>query len=145
MRKVLLTESQVRLIKEEVDKNDSIQKLIFTNADDVEFKKSADGIRVIPVVDGKEISNKFISIEDETIDYNGKKLHQLKINVNPQIRHLGIAQKMFEAFILRGFPTCFMYDINPELCVDSLWGEIMKNPKIRVKKLNNNGVLGILK
>ena len=144
MKKVLLTESQVRLIKEEVNKNDTIQKLLFTDADKVKFIDDLDGSRIIPVVDGKKIGDKFVKVDVVKVPYNDKELSQLNIEVEPGIRHLGIAEKLFEAFILSGKPACFIYGdegLNP----DSLWGEIAKNTKIKVKRLNGNGIMGYIK
>ena len=144
MKKILLTESQVRLIKEEVNKNDTIQKLLFTDADKVKFIDDLDGNRIVPVVDGKQIGDKFVKVEVIKVPYNDKELSQLNIEVEPDIRHLGIAEKLFEAFILGGKPACFIYG-DEGLIPDSLWGEIAKNDKIKVKRLKNNGVMGYLK
>lgn len=155
MKKVLLTESQVRLITEEVDKNDSIQKLLFADMSAIQFQKVADmsakSYSLIPVINGKKISDKQVKLTAEEIKVKDKTLYQLHIDVNYNIRRLGIAEKLFTAFILQGNPVCTMFSDMGESAniMKGLWKKLEQNPQISVKKMKYNGkevgIMGIKK
>ena len=173
MRKVLLTEAQVRLINEEIDRNDSIQKLIFADASEITFEEDDNVIpsgvpvsrgycRLIPIIDGKKIDEKYVRFTAEEISIKGKIIYQLHIYVDYNIRRLGIAEKLYTAFILQGYPACslninrtssFYKDANSEIksdvAIDNLWNKLAKNPHILVKPINYNGkqigVIGLRK
>ena len=173
MRKVLLTESQVRLIKEEVDKNDSIQKLIFTDPSKIKFEVDdtviPNGIpvnrgycRLIPIIDGKKIGEQYVRFTAEEIPYKDKAIYQLHIYVDYGIRRLGIAEKLYTAFILQGYPACSLYvnrtasfykdagsEVKSDAAINNLWNKLAQNPQISVKPLMRKGkqvgVIGLKK
>ena len=114
MRKILLTESQAKLILEEIDKNDSIQKLIFCGPSDIEFEVSDEIPAGAPVnahvlkafVCGKEIDSLYLDLSFDEVNVNGELYYQLFIDVNEELRRLGIIDadhiiKMFEVWINR--------------------------------------------
>ena len=120
MKKVLLTESQIRLINEEIDRNDSIQKLIFADPSEIEFEEDDSVIptgvpvsrgycRLIPVIDGKKIDEKYVKFSAEEIRIKNSVIYQLHIYIDYGIRRLGIAEKLYTAFILQGYPACSLY------------------------------------
>ena len=173
MKKILLTEAQVRLITEEIDKNDSIQKLIFADTSDIEFVEDDSVIpsgipvsrgycRLIPVIDGKEISEQFVRFSAEEVRYNGKTIYQLHIYVAPEIRRLGVAEKLYTAFILQGYPACSLYtnrtssfykeagsDVKSDEAIENLWNKIAQHPGIAVLPMTRGdkqiGVIGLKK
>jgi hypothetical protein len=168
MRKVILTESQAKLLLEEIDKNDSIQKLIFCNPSDIQFEVSNEipaGVSVsrnlfhlTPVIDGKEIDGKFLNFLAEEVKINGEQYYQLHINVNKEIRRLGIAYKLYLAFLLQDYPVCSLfknrvssfYDENwsenqSDSAISGLWAKIANEPGIVVDDLidKNGNKVGI--
>ena len=168
MRKVILTESQAKLLLEEIDKNDSIQKLIFCDPSDIKFEVSnevPDGVSVsrrlyhlTPVIDGKEIDGRYLNFLAEEVKINGKQYYQLHINVNKEIRRLGIAYKLYLAFILEDYPVCSLYknrvssfysenlsEVSNDEAISSLWAKIAGEPGIVVEDLidKNGNKIGI--
>ena len=141
MKKVLLTESQVKLITEEIDKNDSIQKLLFTDPAEIEFEKVGAGngsCQFLPVVDGKKITGKFVVLTGEEVKIKNVTFYNLKIEVSFNIRNLGVAAKLFTAFILNYGPVCSFYKDGEEF-VKALWNRIKKEGLVDVKTFKYNG------
>lgn len=173
MKKVLLTESQIRLIKEEVDRNDSIQKLIFADPSEIEFEEDDSVIptgvpvsrgycRLIPVIGGKKIDERYVKFSAEEIRVKNTVIYQLHIYVDYSIRRLGIAEKLYTAFILQGYPACSLYtnrassfykdagsEIKSDAAIENLWNKLAQNPHISVKPMKYNGkqigVIGLRK
>lgn len=173
MKKILLTESQIKLIKEETDKNDSIQKLIFADPSEITFEEDDNVIpsgvpvnrgycRLIPVIDGKKIDEKYVRFSAEEVHVKNHVIYQLHIYVDYSIRRLGIAEKLYTAFILQGYPACSLYvnrassfykdagsEIKSDVAIDGLWSKLSQNPHISVKPImfNNKqvGVIGLKK
>lgn len=168
MRKVILTESQAKLLLEEIDKNDSIQKLIFTNPSDIQFEVSNEvpaGISVsrnifhlTPVIDGKEIEGRYVNFLAEEVKVGGELYYQLHINVNKDIRRLGIAYKLYMAFILQDYPVCSLFknrvssfygenwsEVSSDSAISGLWAKIANEPGIVVDDLidKNGNKVGI--
>ena len=163
MKKILLTESQVKLITEEIDKNDSIQKLIFANPSDIDFEEDdtviPSGIpvsrgycRLIPVVDGKKISEKYVRLTAEEVRIKEHVVYQLHIYVDYNIRRLGIAEKLYTAFILQGYPVCSLFvnrassfykdsgsEVPSDAAINNLWEKLAQNPQISVKPIRYMG------
>ena len=147
MKKVLLTESQIRLINEEIDRNDSIQKLLFTEPSEIKFEKkdcvSSAGthvIRLIPVINGKKISEKQVKLSAEEIKVKNTVMYQLDIDVNYNIRRLGVAEKLYTAFILQGNPVCSLNNKRESSeIIENLWKKLARNPDISVKPMKYNG------
>ena len=173
MKKVLLTESQIRLINEEIDRNDSIQKLIFADPSEIKFEEddcvvpagvpvSRGYCRLIPVIDGKKIDEKYVKFTAEEIRVKNHAIYQLHIYVDYTIRRLGIAEKLYTAFILQGYPACSLYcnrassfyrdngsEVKSDEAIDNLWNKLAQNPQISVKPMKYNGeqigVIGLRK
>ena len=168
MRKVILTESQAKLLLEEIDKNDSIQKLVFCDPSDIKFEVSNEvpaGVSVsrglyhlTPVINGKEIDGKYLNFLAEEVKINGKQYYQLHINVNKEIRRLGIAYKLYLAFLLEDYPVCSLFKnrsssfysenldyISSDSAIDGLWAKIANDPRIIVEDLidKNGNKVGI--
>lgn len=141
MTKILLTESQVKLITEEIDKNDSIQKLLFTDPSEITFEKcdtDGDSCHYIPVVKGKKITDKFVTLTGEKVKVNNTVLYNLNIEVSYGIRNLGIAARLFTAFILNYGPVCSFYK-DDEKFVKSLWNRIKEEGLVKVKTFKYDG------
>lgn len=151
MRKVLLTEAQVRLINEEIDRNDSIQKLIFKDASEIDFELCAQdthNFTLIPVIDGKKIGPEQVFFKAERITLNNQIFYQLHIEVNYNIRRLGIAEKLYTAFILKGYPVCSLSCNRGDAArkaIRNLWGKLAQNPQITVMPINYKGnIIGVI-
>ena len=150
MKKIILTESQARLLLEEIDKNDSIQKLIFCEPSDIEFEVSNDVpggtpiFRLTPVVDGKKITSKYLNFTAEEVKVNEEQYYQLHIDVNEELRRLGIAYKLYVAFILQDYPVCSLFK-DRNLAISGLWAKIANEPEIVVDDLTdeNGNKIGI--
>lgn len=142
MRKIILTESQAKLLLEEIDKNDSIQKLIFCEPSDIVFKGpiSDGGIDLpilIPIVDGKQIGTDFLKISIEEIHPDGETYYQPHIEISPELRRLGIAYKIYLSLILKDYPICNISSI-PE--IKALWTKLANEPGIIIDDLvDENG------
>ena len=142
MRKILLTESQAKLILEEIDKNDSIQKLIFCDPSDIEFEVSDEIPAGAPVnthtlkiiVNGKEIDSSYLSLLFKEVNVDGELYYQLYVNVNEDLRRLGIAYKIYLSFILKDYPVCLLFDDSTEEIM-SLWAKLANEPNIIVDDL----------
>ncbi len=174
MRKILLTEAQVRIIEAEIQKNDKIQKLLFTDPTGIKFTVQddviPDGIPVsrgychlIPVIGNTEIGRNYVCLSAEEIKTKkGFSMYQLHIEVSPEYRNQGIAEKLYTAFILQGYPTCSLYSnraanfykqnksgVPSDVAIEKLWNRIAANPEIVVKPLMRNkeqiGVFAIKK
>ena len=147
MKKVLLTESQIRLINEEIDRNDSIQKLLFTEPSEIKFEKedsvSSTGSpvsRLIPVIDGKKIGENQVKLSADEIKVKNTVMYQLHIDVNYNIRRLGVAEKLYTAFILQGNPVCSLSNNRESSeAIENLWKKLSQNPEISVKPMKYNG------
>ena len=159
MRKVILTESQAKMLLEEIDKNDSIQKLVFCDPSDIKFDvsneiragASVNGgfYRLTPIIDGKEIDGKFLDFLAEGIVIDGEQYYQLYINVNKEIRRLGIAYKLYLAFIMQDYPVCSLYKNRTgsfsDSAINGLWAKIANEPGIIIDDLldENGNKIGI--
>ena len=161
MRKIIINESQARMLIEEIDRNDSIQKLIFCEPSDIEFEVSdevPDGIpvsrglfRLTPVIDGKEIGGQYLNFLAEEVKIAGHGImYQLHINVNEELRRLGIAYKLYVAFILQDYPVCSLFsnrtaafysekgkNIPSDDAIGGLWEKIANTPNITVEDLTD--------
>lgn len=117
-KRILITESQAKLLMEEIDKNDSIQKLIFSEPSSIKFvatNEVPDGMtvhgscyRLTPIVDGKKIEDRFVSLFANPITINDERYFRLYIDVDPEIRRLGIAEKLYTSFLMQGHPICYL-------------------------------------
>ena len=169
MKKVLLTESQIKLINEEINKNDTIQKLIFADASEITFEVDDSVIprgipvsrgycRLIPIIDGKKIEEKYVKFSAEEVPIKNIVAYQLHIYVDYSIRRLGIAEKLYTAFILQGYPACSLYtnrtasfysdagsENKNDNAIENLWQKISNNPLIRVLPIKtNNKQIGVI-
>ena len=138
MRKIILTESQAKLLLEEVDKNDTIQKLIFCNPYDIEFKVSRSNIDLpvlIPIIGGKEINERYVKVSFEEIHPDNNTHYVLHIEVNPKLRRLGIAYKIYLSLILKDYPICNLYPLSEE--IKKLWLKLANESGIVVSDLIN--------
>ena len=158
MRKIILTESQAKLLLEEIDKNDTIQKLIFCEPSDIEFEVASavpNGVsvgrgifQVIPVIDGKEVGTRYVSFLAEEVNVNGENWYQLHIRINEDLRRMGIAYKLYMAFILQDYPVCSLFknragtfysendaSIPSDSAIGGLWNKIASNPSVQVDDL----------
>ena len=147
MRKILLTESQAKLILEEIDKNDSIQKLIFCDPSDIKFEVSDEIPAGAPVnthtlkvfVNGKEIDSSYLSLLFKEVNVDGELYYQLYTNVNKDLRRLGIAYKIYLSFILKDYPVYLLFEDSTEEIM-SLWAKLANEPNIIVDDLvDENG------
>ena len=142
MRKILLTESQAKLILEEIDKNDSIQKLIFCDPSDIEFDVSDEIPAGAPVnahvlkafVCGKEIDSLYLDLSFDEVNVNGELYYQLFIDVNEELRRLGIAYKVYLSFVFKDYPVCLLFE-NATEEIMSLWAKLANEPNIIVDDL----------
>lgn len=143
MRKILLTESQVRLLTEEIDKNDSIQKLLFTNDfSKITFNDDEDGNGVhhfTPVVDGKKITDKFVKLTAEEVKVKNTILYAVDIEIGYEIRRLGIAERILTALILSGKPICSFYNKADSKLLKGLMGKLKQNKSLKVNTFKYNG------
>ena len=160
MKKILLTESQAKLLFEEIEKNDTIQKLIFCEPSDITFDitdELSDGkhlggdlFRITPVVGGKRIGSDYLSLLGEKVGLDDGDYFQLYINVNPDIRRLGIANKLYTSFINQGNSICSLFknvvEDNPkEHAISNLWKKISTTPEINVEEIvdEEGNVIGL--
>lgn len=169
MKKVLLTEAQVKLLTEEINKNDSIQKLIFSNPSEIKFEVSDEapsGIptsralyRLTPVIDGKEIDGQFVNFLAEEVNLGGETFYQLHINVDYDIRRLGIAEKLYTAFLTQGYPVCSLLSnrtasfyseqgqtVEDDSAIENLWNKLKQNSEFEVDDVSdaNGNVIGLI-
>jgi hypothetical protein len=165
---ILLTESQVKRINEESEKNNLIQKLIFSKPEDILFKMFnaiPSGIptnreynQLIPVIDGYEIPTSMVSFRCEQENVDDELFWQLHITVNEKLRRMGIAEKLYTAFILQGNNVVSIFknragtfynemgkSIPSDKAIENLWNKIKQNSKIQTFQLgdDNGNVIGI--
>ena len=146
MRKVILTESQAKLLLEEIDKNDSIQKLIFCEPSDIKFNVS-DGegyCMLMPVIDGKIIGQDYLKIVVNEVNIGKDRYYQLGLDVNKDLRRLGIAYKIYAAFVLQDYPLCELFEEGTgsfaNAAISGLWAKIANEPGIIIDDLvDENG------
>lgn len=163
----LLTESQIRMILNEEEKNDIIQSLIFSKPEDISFKM-ADGtfglpvsrryMVLTPVINGIEIPRGYVNLECEEYNVDDELFWQLHIRVGDEIQRLGIAEKLYTAFILNGNKVVSLFrnraatfysdnnkNISSDSAIDGLWNKLSQNPKIQVYQLGdeNGNVIGV--
>jgi len=146
MRKILLNESQIRLLTEEINKNDSIQKLIFSNPSDVSFDVSGvqGKFKLTPVIGGKKIGDDFITLTADEVNIGGGTAYQLHIKIDKGLRRLNIAEKIYTAFIMQGYPVCSNKKYHNNKAVEGLWKKLKNNPLIHIEELETNGNLGVI-
>lgn len=168
MKKILLTESQVTLLTEEITKNDKIQKLIFSTPAEISFEVENEIpssiptnkklFRLTPVINGYEYDNKFVNLLAEEVKFGDDTVYQLHINVNQNFRRLGIAEKLYTAFILEGYPVCSLYKNRTSTffaangeekpgdeAIGNLWSKLSANPLIHTEDINIDGKsIGVL-
>lgn len=152
MRKILLTESQGKMLFEEIDRNDTAQKLALCKPEDITFKETDESygkgeiFRVVPVIDGKEIDDAYVSLLVENINISDRKYYQLHIKVNESLRNLGIAYKIYVAFIKQGHQVCsffknrersFYSDKTTNDSIPALWKKISDTEGIKIRKIND--------
>jgi hypothetical protein len=172
MKNILLTESQMKLILKEEEKNDLIQTLIFSKPEDISFKMTDGtfGIPVsrrfmflIPVINGVEIPRELVNLDCEEYNVDDELFWQLHIRINDKIQRLGIAEKIYTAFILSGNKVVSIFKnrassfyvekgkkIDSDNAISGLWEKLKQNPKIEIFQLGDSegnviGVTGELK
>ena len=166
MAKIIVTESQIRRLAEEIDKNDTIQKLLSASPSNIDFEaeeilggisKRHQMYQIYPIVDGKRIPTEFVSLLGEPIDIDGEQWYQLHIRVNEQLRRYGIAYKLYTSFIQQGYPCCSLFvnragnfykqqgaALSSDSAIDNLWEKIKTTPGIETDDIVRDGkVVGI--
>lgn len=161
MKKVLLNESQMNLLLEEIKKNDLIQKLIFADPEKIDFEAESAipaGVSVSrgmyyvkPIIDGTEIPTEYVKLMAEEVKVNGNEYYQLHIYVNPELRRLGIALKLYTAFIKQGYSICSLYSNrtasfykdndstnDSDSAIENMWNKIASESGAKVEELTNN-------
>lgn len=148
MRKVILTESQAKLILEEINKNDSIQKLIFCDPSDIKFELSDEGEYdygvIVPIIDGKTIGEEYLKIFIDELKIDNDVYYQLRVKVNKDLRRLGIAYKIYVAFVSKGYPLCELFENGTgsfaNAAISGLWAKIANEPGVVIDDLiDKNG------
>lgn len=141
MKKLLLTESQARLLLEEVDKNDSIQKLILSAPEDIKFdiQKDMSNNGVLPVelkINNKNITDKYIKLSLKQVKINGELFYHINIWVNDELRRMGIAYKVCYSFIKEGNPVCNIekYSNNE---TNKLWDKLSQDTNLEVEDVKD--------
>ena len=125
---------------EEIDRNDSIQKLIFCDPSDIEFKvmnEMSDTLCFLPVVDGKKIDDRYVSFKAKKVNVGGKESYCIHIDVNEELRRLGIAFKLCVALILDGYSICYLVKDTLPLSIKELWKKLGKTSGICVQVLKD--------
>ena len=133
---------------EEIDKNDSIQKLIFSEPSSIKFVATNDvpdnvsvsnkAYRITPVIDGKKIDSKFVELFAIPKVIGNEEYFQILINVSSEIRRLGIAEKLLTSFIMNGYSVCYLFD-GTDIAMSNLWKKVSKDGRIKVSGLYNKG------
>lgn len=168
MKKILITESQAKLISEEIYKNNLIQKIVFCKPEDITFKMYngvPTGVPVnrqfnvlVPIIDGVEIPRDLIKLECEEYNVDDELFWQLHIEINNEIRRMGIAEKIYIAFIEKGNKVVSLFNNRAatfykkhdsvkksDSAIGGLWNKIKNYPNIQVYDLGdcNGNVIGI--
>lgn len=166
MVKIIVSESQIRRLAEEIDKNDTIQKLISADSSSIDFEaeETMGGIskrhhlyQIYPIIDGKRITTEYVSLLGEPINLDGDDWYQLHIRVNENIRRYGIAYKLYTAFIEQGYPICSLFSNRAgnfykqqgvgqesDNAIDNLWNKIKNTPGVKTDDIVRDGrVIGI--
>ena len=157
---ILLTESQMKMISEEINRNDLIQKLVFCKPEEISFKMYngvPSGIPVsrqfnilIPVIDGVEIPRNLVKLECEEYNVDDELFWQLHVEINEKIRRMGIAEKMYVAFILKGNNVVDIFtnrvgtfysemgkSVKSDMAIGNMWSKIKNYPNIQIYDLGD--------
>lgn len=149
MKKLLLTESQAKLLMEEIDKNDSIQKLLFNDSGDISLiieNNNDKEIKIIIKVGKKEIDEKIVSIkltkislhnEDNNKDYD---VFDLKMFINDSICNFGIENKILSKIIEQGYSPISLKLSNTNCCIEDIICNFDTIPMTN----NNQDILGYI-
>lgn len=148
MKKLLLTESQAKLLMEEIDKNDSIQKLLF-NCDNISLLYNEDNngeINISFQVDSKNIDDKIISLKlNKTLLHNEAlnkdyTVFDCKFFLNESICNLEVESKILSKIIQKGYSPILLKLKNTNCSIEDIVNNFDTIPLTN----NNEDILGYI-
>lgn len=149
------------------NRDDKINTLINADINDIDFevldimaglgiKTKRTEYQLYPTINGIEIGPEDgVNFRAEEVFINGEMKYQLHIFIAPELRRMGIASKLYEAFIRQGYPVCSLYknrvasfnrenntESDDDCAIENMWDKLSKNG-INVREIGDNEKIGI--
>lgn len=139
--KIVITEAQARLLMEEIDRNDTIQKLLDADPSKISFDTEdidADTYQIYPLIENKRVGKEFVDFKlyAQLNKCDNKLYYFPSVEVAEEYRSMGIAFNIIYACILQGLNIAFYYEPS-NVILKGIMDKLMDNGVILKGKVLN--------